>query len=97
MLRVVNDFSAETVPIRVEDYIVGKVVGSDAYIKKIKKGNSYDYTLKCVSSDELPMVYRTFYGQPIRETDKVFIYIGRLSKILEDTPMYISYESSLFE
>lgn len=91
---IVNVFSKNIVPLKLEYYQLGKVTESSAYVKKIY-GNSkseYTYNLKCVAPDEAAFVYRTILGEKYKDEDSIFVYNEKLAKFIQSPEMKICWE-----
>ena len=72
------------VPIRVEQFTLHKIQGTDGYYKKITKQNGEaEIEFKCLDNYVLPFVIRQFLGQEVTESDKVFYYEGMMAKFIE--------------
>lgn len=94
-------------PVAIEFFKLGKIIGSQAYIKDIyasikgpvDENENFDTIwentgkeLKCVNPDEAPFIYRTLLGDKITDNDMVFSHDNKLAKFLEIPSMSISYE-----
>lgn len=84
VLQVENSMKDMPVPLKTEFSTLHKIAGSDGYYKEIsnKNGNT-EIELKCLDNYELPFVLRTFLGEEITESDKVFYHEGLLAKFIE--------------
>ena len=81
--------SSPLAPLHFEYFTLGRIFGSDAYIKRYKDGT---YKLKCVSPEDAPFIYRYINGEEYQDNDFVFEYNHKLAKFM-NTPKYeISYE-----
>lgn len=91
---VVTDMSS-VVPLKLEIFELGKIEGSEAFIKKVLNNiddtDDYTYVIKCANSDESPFIYRLINNQPIKEEDSIFFYNGRLAKLLETPELSINF------
>lgn len=86
----INEYSSSNqVPLRVECFKVGKICGTDAYIRK--NIDTEEVSVKCVNPVEAPFVYRVLHGQEIQEEDYVFNFDGKLAKLLEPVKVEIKY------
>lgn len=89
-VKAIEDFCNvfDKFPISCETFILYKVAGTAAYIKQACSTNS-NYTstpvLKCVNPYEAPFIYRFMNNQPYEDSDYVFMFEGKLAKLL-DTP-----------
>ena len=92
--EMVNEMSS-TIPLKIEYYQLGKVEGSDAFIKKLfsdlEYELSYTYEVKCVYPDEAPFVYRLIKNQHIKDDDNTFNYNGKLAKLIETPKLSINF------
>lgn len=89
----VNILSESIIPLRFEHFVLGKVSGTDAYVKKfiddIRK-----YELKCADPSDTIFAIRCLNKEDIKENDLVFIQNHRLAKYLETPEIEISYKQS---
>lgn len=77
----VNDFS---IPLKTELFILHKIMGTDGYYKEIlNEDGDKKIEFKCLNNYVFPFVLRTFLGEEILESDKVFYYEGLLAKFVE--------------
>ena len=92
--EVVDEMSL-TIPLKLEYYQLGKVEGSDAFIKKVfsdlEYELSYTYDIKCASPDEAPFIYRLIKNQPTKDEDSIFYYNGKLAKFIETPELSINF------
>ena len=83
------------IPLKVEVYQLGRIDGSEAFIKKIfndiEDKSDFTYELKCVNPDEAPFVHRLINNQPIKEDDSIFWYNGKLAKLIETPELSINF------
>lgn len=71
-------------PVKIESFILYKVVNSDAYIKRIfDDAQKSILEPKCVNPDEMPFIYRLLKKEKYTENDLVFFHNGRLAKFIE--------------
>lgn len=91
---VVTEMSS-VVPLKLELFELGKIEGSDAFIKKvfnnINNTNDYTYIIKCANPDEAPFIYRLINNQPIKEDDNIFFYNGKLARLIETPELSINF------
>lgn len=89
------DNMCSTVPLRIELFRLGKVNGSGAFIKdimhSIEDKEGYTYTLKCITPDEAPFIYRLINDEAVQDEDKIFNYNGKLAKFIEEPHLEIVY------
>lgn len=84
--NTLENFTKErfSVPFRVENFNLYKIINTDGYYKKIFDDNlNTRIELKGLSSYIIPFVLRKFLNEPVTENDKVFIYEGCLSKYID--------------
>lgn len=87
--KFIDTFSKKNYPLHFTYFTLGKVLNSDAYIKKF---DDESVELKCVCPEEAPYLYRLLKGEEPTENDSVFEYRGQLAKFL-DVPKYeITYK-----
>lgn len=79
-----NEMKNMLVPLKTELFMLHKIQGINGYYKEIINC-SEDTTVefKCLDNYELPFVLRTFIGEEITESDKVFYHEGLLAKFIE--------------
>ena len=68
-------------PISYQEFIVGQLVGTQAFIKKDTTTN--EITFKCINPYEAPFIYRWYKNQEYMDNDALFIFEGKLAKLLE--------------
>lgn len=94
-IKDIVDEMSLIIPLKLEYYQLGKVDGSNAYIKKVFNDfeceSSYTYVTKCVSPDEAPFVYRLIKNQPIKDADSIFYYNGKLARFIEAPELSINF------
>ncbi len=83
-LQIENSMKDMPVPLKTEFFTLHQIAGSGGYYKEIlnENGNT-EIELKCLNNYELPFVLRTFLGEEITESDKVFYHEGLLAKFIE--------------
>lgn len=67
---------------RIESFILNRIYGTEGYIKSFEDGT---FEFKCLDANIIPFVIRTLNNQVIQERDRIFIFNGKLAKLL-DTP-----------
>ena len=94
-IKEIVDEMSSIIPLKLEYYQLGKVEGSDAYIKKIFSDLEYEltytYDIKCVNPDEAPFIYRLIKNQPIKDEDSIFNYNKKLAKLIETPELSINF------
>lgn len=74
------DSMLANIPLKFETYTVGRLNGTEAFIKLFNNG---DYELKCVNPYEAPFVYRYMKNQSYVDTDMYFMFEKKLAKLVE--------------
>ena len=94
IIYFVNAFSEEHVALRIQYFVLGKVVGSEAFIKRAYDcipDDEYHNELKCVNPDEAPFVYRTVYNKEFEDEDYIFIYNNQLARFINTPTMRVDF------
>lgn len=83
-LLIGNGMKDMPVPLKTELFVLHKIVGTDGYYKEIidENGNT-KIEFKCLDNYALPFVLRSFLGEDVTESDKVFYHEGLLAKFIE--------------
>ena len=79
-------------PIKYEEFTLGKINGTKAYVKKIENTLDPQIKPKCVSPDEMPIVMRALRNEEITEHDLVILHEGKLAILLEKPETFVTYE-----
>lgn len=75
---------SEGINVRTEYFQLLKIKGSDGYVKKFEFIDAHKgVDFKCVESLEMPFVIRAYNNEKPVDNDLVFVYEGRLAKLLE--------------
>lgn len=94
--KVIDEINENVIPIHYEYFTLGKVVGSDAYIKKIYKDfeykKAYEYDVKCAHPDDIIFILKMLNGIEFSENDLVFYNNKKLAKYLEFPKFEITFE-----
>lgn len=94
-IKEVLDSVTYSVPLKLEIFKLGKIEGSEAFIKKVLSNiddeSDYTYELKCVNPDEAPFVHRLINNKSIKEEDSIFWYNGKLAKLIETPELSINF------
>ena len=77
------------VPLKLEQYVLGKIQNTDGYAKVFEDG---EVDIKCLNNLMYPFVLRFLNGEEIQEEDKVFFHEGRLAAFLETPEISIVTE-----
>lgn len=76
--------SQSDVPFAVEVFTLYKIEGSSGYYKEIYNDDgSTSMEFKCLDNYELPFVIRKLRNEEVQDSDKVFIFEGRLAKFID--------------
>lgn len=72
------------IPLKVELFTLRKIDSTGGYYKEIIKENGEkDIEFKCLDNYMLPFVIRSFLGEEITNSDKIFCYEGLLAQFVE--------------
>ena len=72
------------IPLKMELFILHKIDNIDGYYKEIfKKNGEKDIEFKCLDNYMLPFVARSFLGEEITDSDKIFYHEGLLAQFIE--------------
>lgn len=72
------------IPLKMELFILHKIDNIDGYYKEIfKKNGEKDIEFKCLDNYMLPFVVRSFLGEEITNSDKIFYHEGLLAQFIE--------------
>ena len=83
-LQVEDSMKDMPVPLKTEFFTLHKIAGSGGYYKeKLNENGNTEIEWKCLDNYELPFVLRTFLGEEVTESDKVFYHEGLLAKFIE--------------
>lgn len=80
-------------PLKVELFYLRKINGTDGYYKEIVKDikeRSIDF--KCLDNYMLPFVIRSFLGEEITDSDKVFYHEGLLAQFIEVPKIEVNFD-----
>ena len=71
--------------VRNEYFHLYRIKGTnDGYMRKYEFESAHKgVDFKCVESDEMPFVIRAYKQEPIQDSDLVFVYNGKLVKLME--------------
>ena len=84
LYNIEDDTMDIDVPLKLDLFMLHKIVGVDGYYKEIV--NQYNYhrlEFKCLNSYMIPFIFRKFLGEEVTENDKVFYHEGLLSKFID--------------
>ena len=76
-------------PLKLEQYVLGKIQDTDGYAKVFEDGQ---VDIKCLNNLMYPFVLRFLNGEEIQEEDKVFFHEGRLATFIETPEISIVTE-----
>lgn len=75
---------AMAIPLKVELFTLHKIRGTEGYYKEItKKNGEKEFAFKCLNSDMAPFAFRSFLGEQIMDSDRVFYHNGILAQYIE--------------
>lgn len=89
---IANHSDDETPSLRIEGFQLGRVKGTNAYIKNIITGPDKHIDLKCVNPIEAPFIYRTLKGEPVSLNDRMFLHEGKKAILVDIPEVEISYK-----
>ena len=82
--EIINDFLNKGITLKLEIFELFNVPSTEGYIKKMLPVNgNTEWVFKGFNSIELPFVLRKYYNEAVKDTDLVFLYEGRLARLLE--------------
>jgi hypothetical protein len=82
--RAIKAVKTEGINVRHEYFHLYRIKGTSGYMRKYEFETAHKgVDFKCVEADEMPFVIRAYKNEPVREDDMVFVYNGRLAKLLE--------------
>jgi hypothetical protein len=82
--RAIDTVKASGINVRHEYFHLYRIKGTSGYMRKYEfETASKGVDFKCVEADEMPFVIRAYKNEPVKEDDMVFVYNGRLAKLLE--------------
>lgn len=79
--EVLDKQAKQGVYLRQEVFVLRHIPNTDGYVRKFMNKEGYDF--KCVGGLLMPFVLRAYSGDEVQEEDKVFLYEGKLAKLLE--------------
>lgn len=80
----VEHAKSNNINVRADYFKLYRIKGTSGYMRKYEFETAHKgFDFKCVESDEMPFVIRAYKKEPITESDMVFVYNGRLAKLLE--------------
>lgn len=90
---IVLSYEKEYVPIKIERFMLGKVLNSDGYIKNIYNNSKYriEYEVKCAGPLDSVFIHRILNNEEITDNDLVFDYNGKQAKLIEKPNLSITY------
>lgn len=85
MLNKAIDVSKKSgINVRHEYFKLYRIKGTSGYMRKYEFETAHKgVDFKCVEADEIPFVIRTYKNEPVKDEDMVFVYNGKLAKLLE--------------
>ena len=85
---VVDWAKSEGINVRCEFFMLRAIEGTDGYMK-IYQHNKSGVDFKCLNFLNFPFVLRKFYNEDVQDNDRVFVYEGRLAKLVEDVDVSV--------
>lgn len=83
------------IPLKVELFTLHKIDNTDGYYKEISKENGEkDIEFKCLDNYMLPFVIRSFLGEEIADSDKVFYHEGLLAQFIEVPKIEVNFNGN---
>lgn len=74
---------SENINVRCEFFQLKHIGGTEGYMKIFQKGRD-DVDFKCLDFLNFPFVLRKYYGEEVKQEDKVFLYEGKKVLLLEN-------------
>ena len=90
--EIVKDSKSKDINIRHEIFQLHKIYGTDGYVKEFlcdKKG----IDIKGINNIEMPFVLRKLQKESVSDTDKVFVFEGKLAKLIDVPEIEINLEN----
>ena len=82
-------------PLNVELFYLHKINGTDGYYKEIVKDiKERSFEFKCLDNYMLPFVIRSFLGEEITDSDKIFYHEGLLAKFIEVPKIEVNFNGN---
>lgn len=82
-------------PLKVELFYLHKINGTDGYYKEIVKDiKERSFEFKCLDNYMLPFVIRSFLGEEVTDSDKVFYHKGLLAQFIEVPKIEVSFNGN---
>lgn len=83
------------VPLKVELFTLHKIDNTDGYYKEIFKENvEKEIEFKCLDNYMLPFVIRSFLGEEITDSDRVFYHEGLLAQFIEVPKIEVNFNGN---
>lgn len=79
--KILEDYL--TIPLKVELFRLHKINNTNGYYKEIFEDDEIKIEFKCLDNYMFPFVARSFLGEEVTESDKVFYHEGLLAKFME--------------
>lgn len=96
--KIRNGVNDSSIPLKTELFILHKIIGTDGYYKEILNENGdTEIEFKCLNNYVFPFVLRTFLGEEVMESDKVFYYEGLLAKFVEIPEIDMSMDAISYD
>lgn len=83
------------IPLKVEFFTLHKIDNTDGYYKEIFKENGEKgIEFKCLDNYMLPFVIRSFLGEEITDSDRVFYHEGLLAQFIEVPKIEVNFNEN---
>lgn len=82
--NLISNFEKDNINLRFEIFELSEILNTSGYVKKmLPESDKQGYVFKGLDSIEMPFVLRKYFNEDIKDTDMVFLYEGKLAKLLE--------------
>ena len=82
--RAIDVSKANGINVRHEYFKLYRIKGTVGYMRKYEFETAHKgVDFKCVEADEMPFVIRAYKNEPVTDFDMVFVYNGKLAKLME--------------
>lgn len=94
MQRIADFLKPCPFPLKIEKFTLGKLKNTDAYLKTQREDitGPLPDQCKCVNPYEAPFIYRFLKDEPVQESDRLFVFNGKIAKLLETQDPDISLD-----
>lgn len=82
--RAIETVKTNGINVRHEYFHLYRIKGTSGYMRKYEFETAHKgVDFKCVEADEMPFVIRAYKNESVKDEDMVFIYNGKLAKLME--------------